>query len=155
MVELCSLDQKEDEELVHGLLQEFVEHTGSVVAKDVLNSWPEICSKFVKVFPYEYQRALKSLRFEDKQGEIQNAPVEPKVKDIEESVIDSGSEKRKLDMIIDKTRGFIKYKRETGIYRDATERQKDWEEVYNFNHVRKNLKVQAARCMVRSRSSYF
>lgn len=152
MVELCPLDQKEDLEIVHGLLQEFVDHTGSVVAKDVLNSWPGICSKFVKVFPYEYQRALKSLRFEKNECGVQSASVEPKVEDIEESVTDIVRSEKRKDMIIDKTRGFIKYKRETGIYRDATERQKDWEEVYNFTHVRKNLKVQAARCMVRSHS---
>lgn len=151
MVELCPLDKKEDRELVHGLLQEFVEHTGSVVAKDVLNSWPGICSKFVKVFPYEYQRALKSLQAEETECEAENVTNdhddEPKVKDIEEAVIDGSAEKRKLDKILDKTRGFIKYKRETGLYRDATERQKDWNEVYNLPHVRKNLKTQAARCM--------
>lgn len=44
-------------------------------------------------------------------------------------------------------RGFIKYKRETAIYRNAVERQKDYNEVYNFPHVRKTLKIQAARCM--------
>lgn len=148
MVELCPLDQKEDIELVHGLLKEFVHHTGSVVATEVLGSWPGICTKFVKVFPYEYQRALKSMHIKEPSSAVEVARIdEPKVKDIEEAVLDGGSEKRKLDMILDKTRGFIKYKRETGMYRDATERQKDWNEVYNFNHVRKNLRIQAARCM--------
>lgn len=154
-VELCPLDQKEDRELVRGLLEEFLEHTGSVMAKDVLNSWPGICSKFVKVFPYEYQRALKALEAE-KNAIIKESKAitngfaeeqEPKVKDIEEAVLDGMIEQRKLDKILDKTRGFIKYKRETGIYRNAVERQKDWGEVYNFPHVRKNLKMQAARCM--------
>lgn len=41
----------------------------------------------------------------------------------------------------------MKYKRETSVYRNAAERQKDWNEVYNLPNVRKTLKVQAARCM--------
>lgn len=41
----------------------------------------------------------------------------------------------------------MKYKREQSAYRNATERQKDYNEVYNFSRVRKTLKVQAARCM--------
>lgn len=152
-VELVPLDNKDDRELVHSLLKEFEQNTGSVMAKDVLNSWPGICSKFVKVFPYEYQRALKTLEAEKNQVVVETKPIanghdkEPTVKDIEESVQDGENEQRKLEKVLDKTRGFIKYKRETGIYRNATERQKDWEEVYNLPHVRKNLKVQAARCM--------
>lgn len=148
-VELVPMDHKEDRELVHGLLEEFLQHTGSVMAQDVLNSWPGICSKFVKVFPFEYQRALKALEAEKNEivKPVANGEVEPSVKDIEEAVQDGAVEKRKLDMILDKTRGFIKYKRQTGIYRDATERQKDYNEVYNLQHVRKNLRMQAARCM--------
>lgn len=152
-VELVAMDQKEDRELVHGLLEEFLQHTGSVMAQDVLNSWPGICSKFVKVFPFEYQKALKAQQAEKNEvvkglKAIANGNEdEPKVKDIEESIQDGIAEQRKLDKVLDKTRGFIKYKRETGIYRNAVERQKDYDEVYNFQHVRKNLKVQAARCM--------
>lgn len=44
-------------------------------------------------------------------------------------------------------RGFVKYKRETSMYRPAEARQKDWGEIYNFEGVRKGLRVQAARCM--------
>ena len=153
MVELCPLDQKKDRELVRGLLEEFVQSTGSVVAKDVLNSWPSICSKFVKVFPYEYKRALLAME-EEKKAVVKETKAisnghsdEPIIKDIEEAVQDGNAEQRKLDRVLDKTRGFMKYKRETGMYRNSTERQKDWDEVYNLPHVRKNLKVQAARCM--------
>lgn len=72
---------------------------------------------------------------------------EPKVQDIEEAIQDLAIEKRKAERVLDKTRGFIKYKRETTMYREASERQKDWEEVFNFPHIRKNIKTQAARCM--------
>lgn len=156
-VELCELDEQADRDVVHGLLEEMVQYTGSVMAKDILNSWPGSCSKFVKVFPYEYQLALKALEEErQKQKEeeeqakdidVDNDPYEPKVKDIEEAVKDTALERRKVEKSLDKVRGFIKYKRETGNYRDATTRQKDWDEIYNFGHVRKNLKTQAARCM--------
>lgn len=33
------------------------------------------------------------------------------------------------------------------MYRPAEKRSKDWDEIYNFDHVRKGLRVQAARCM--------
>lgn len=157
-VELCDIDNK-DREVVKGLLEEFVDQTGSVLAKDILNSWPGVCSKFVKVFPYEYQRALKTLEEEKakEKAEEENAqdinvdhdPYEPKkiVKDIEEAVKDMALEKRKIDKNLDKVRGFVKYKRETQPYRPPAERMKDWKEIYNFEHVRRNLKTQAARCM--------
>lgn len=41
----------------------------------------------------------------------------------------------------------MKYKRQTEFYRPAKDRVKDWDEIYNFQGVRKNLRVQAARCM--------
>jgi glutamate synthase (NADPH/NADH) len=43
--------------------------------------------------------------------------------------------------------GFVKYRREIGVYRPAEARMNDWEEIYNFHHVRRGLQVQAARCM--------
>lgn len=148
-VELCPLDKREDQDLVKGLLNEFIQQTGSIVAQEILNEWPAICSKFVKVFPYEYQKALKALEAQEK--EVKKAITvqadEPKVKDIEETIQDADAAQRKLDKMLDKTKGFMKYKRETGMYRPAAERQKDWNEVYNLQHIRRGLKVQAARCM--------
>ncbi|XP_055688026.1 uncharacterized protein LOC129792715 [Lutzomyia longipalpis] len=155
-VELLPLEQPNDIAVVRGLLEEFVEHTDSVIAGEILKDWPSVCSKFVKVFPYEYQRALKALEEEAVEKELKtemksiengNGHTEPAVKDIEDSVQDVAMEKKKLTQILDKTRGFIKYKRETTFYRDPVERQKDWDEVYNFPHVRRNLRRQAARCM--------
>lgn len=153
MVELLGLELDEDRNVVKQLLEEFVETTDSVLAKELLAQWPEPCQQFVKVFPYEYQKALKAQKEEQLlQKDIKaitngTNKNEPKVKDIEESIQDAALAKKKMDQILDKTRGFIKYKRETSIYRNAEERQKDWSEVFNFQHVRKNLKTQAARCM--------
>ncbi|XP_055532181.1 uncharacterized protein LOC129722612 [Wyeomyia smithii] len=153
MVELLGLDLDEDRLVVKTLLEEFVEKTDSEIAKELLSKWPEPCQQFVKVFPYEYQKALKAqkeeLALQKELKAITNGTPkhEPKVKDIEETIQDAALAKKKLDQALDKTRGFIKYKREATSYRNAVERQKDWKEVYNFAHVRKNLKMQAARCM--------
>lgn len=159
MVELLPLDQQEDIDYVKTLLQEFKEKTGSLIAAELLEKWPQPTSKFIKVFPYEYQRALRQLAEEKKAAQPlvngvteQTAPSAVpadtgKVRDIEEAITDGAMEKKRLDMILDKTRGFVKYKRETNMYRPAEKRQKDWDEIYNFAHVRKGLRVQAARCM--------
>ncbi|XP_013383642.1 putative glutamate synthase [NADPH] isoform X1 [Lingula anatina] len=71
---------------------------------------------------------------------------EKTVKDIEEIVADTTAEK-KLEKALDKTRGFVKYKRATYQYRQPAERMKDWNEIYNHKQVQNGLKEQAARCM--------
>ncbi|XP_051158706.1 uncharacterized protein LOC127280028 [Leptopilina boulardi] len=145
MVELLPLDQAEDIDYVKQLLEEFVEKTESLIAQDLLQIWPEPTTRFVKVFPYDYQRALKQME-EQKENELiinGNTDSDSTVKDIEDSVPDSEMEQRKLDKI----KGFMKYEREKMNYRQAEKRVNDWEEIYNFQGVRKGLKVQAARCM--------
>ena len=67
--------------------------------------------------------------------------------DIEDAVSDVVMKKKKREIMLDKTRGFVKYKRETKMYRDPEERQHDWEEIFDFKSVRRGLKTQAARCM--------
>jgi glutamate synthase (NADPH/NADH) len=73
----------------------------------------------------------------------------PPVIDIEDAIADADGAKKmkKREVLLDKTRGFVKYKREARSYRDAAERMKDWDEIYDFKHVRRGLKTQAARCM--------
>lgn len=158
-VDLLLLDQEKDKAVVKELLEEFVAHTGSVVAQQILSTWPKECGKFVKVFPFEYQRALKAIEDEKNAAKnlklvkqnsavpLPNGKGEPDIKDIEEAIQDGDLSEKLAEKILDKTRGFIKYKRQTGVYRDPVERQKDYDEIYNFKHVRKGLKTQAARCM--------
>ena len=67
------------------------------------------------------------------------------INDIEDTVSDDAMKKKKRDVLVDKTRGFVKYKRATKIYRDAEERQNDWEEIFDFKSVKRGLKTQAAR----------
>ena len=86
----------------------------SEVAKNILNDWSSAKGSFVKVFPYEYQRALKEMeeKAEDtcakKKEEAEEE--EPEVADIESVVKDADMIKRKAEIVLDKTRGFVKYK---------------------------------------------
>ncbi|XP_076674514.1 uncharacterized protein LOC143372318 isoform X2 [Andrena cerasifolii] len=147
MVELLALNNPKDMEYVKRLLEDFVEKTGSLIAQDLLKLWPEPTTRFVKVFPYEYQRALKQFEEAERAEQMSNGNLQAtdaRVKDIEDAITDLAMEERKLDKI----RGFMKYKRQTvGIYRPTDSRMKDWDEIYNFQGVRKGLRVQAARCM--------
>lgn len=145
MVELCKLEDKDDVDLVRRLLKEFQELTGSVIAEQLINEFDIRRKEFVKVFPYELQKTLKQKAQENTvEKPVQNH--EPKIQDIEDTLGDA-LEQKKIERVLDKTRGFMKYPRETSIYRAAEKRMKDWDEIYNFPHVRKGLRIQAARCM--------
>lgn len=173
MVELLPLEKEDDVDHVRSLLEEFVEKTSSDVAQELLRSWPESHSKFVKVFPYEYQRALLQQEEEHKKiladspaktngstngfhktdgidGIRVNGSAHEKaahktadIQDIEDTIVNGAINEKSVD----KTRGFLKYGRETQFYRPVEKRMKDWDEIYNFSHVRRGLRVQAARCM--------
>src|SRR5665811_146636 len=80
------------------------------------------------------EEAAQEAAAESIPSEPEKVNNEPKVKDIEETVPD-------------KVRGFMKYPREKTMYRDATKRAEDWDEIYNFTGVRKGLRTQAACCM--------
>lgn len=49
MVHLFPLELEEDIKYVEGLLKEFQEKTGSLIAEDLLKTWPAPTSRFVKV----------------------------------------------------------------------------------------------------------
>ncbi len=67
------------------------------------------------------------------------------VVDIESAIPDSTMEQQNLERVLDKTRGFVKYKRATVQYRDVKERKEDWGEIYNHKQVKEGLRMQAAR----------
>ncbi|XP_014214359.1 putative glutamate synthase [NADPH] isoform X1 [Copidosoma floridanum] len=150
MVELLPLNGKKDIDHVQQLLEEFVEKTGSLIAQEMLQIWPEPTNRIFKVFPYEYQRALKQMEEKEEEEKPTNVAIisngngkTEAVLDIEDVVADTEVAQKKLD----KVKGFIKYKRQGGHYRSVDKRMTDWDEIYNFGGVRKGLKVQAARCM--------
>ncbi|PPR08093.1 hypothetical protein CVT24_010554 [Panaeolus cyanescens] len=70
---------------------------------------------------------------------------EPAVPDVEDSLIDDNTTKQRLNKL-DKTRGFMKYKRLGEAYRPPRKRVKDWKEI-SSRLTESELKYQSARCM--------
>jgi glutamate synthase (NADPH/NADH) large chain len=60
-----------DESILKGLIEYHAECTGSERAKQLLNDWSSSRSKFVKVFPNEYKRALNDLNAASTNGQKQ------------------------------------------------------------------------------------
>jgi glutamate synthase (NADPH/NADH) large chain len=75
MVELSGLDNEEDERFVKDTIAKHVYWTASAYAKGILGSWAENKSRFVKVLPVEYKRALQKMKL---------AELDRKVYDIRE-----------------------------------------------------------------------
>jgi len=71
MVDLLPLELEEDITLFKDLLKEFNEKTGSEVAADILNNFETLRQKIVKVFPQEYQRALKQMAEQSVKPEVE------------------------------------------------------------------------------------
>ncbi|MCC6388023.1 MAG: glutamate synthase large subunit [Dehalococcoidia bacterium] len=74
MVSLERLDEHEDRELVHGLLERHIEYTGSTVAHDLLADWPASAARFIKVMPNEYRRVLNEQRKARENGQQEGQP---------------------------------------------------------------------------------
>ena len=51
-------DAQTDEAILKNLIERHFKHTGSTRARALLDDWSAARSKFVKVFPTEYKRAL-------------------------------------------------------------------------------------------------
>jgi glutamate synthase (NADPH) large chain len=58
MVDLESLDQAADIQLVRDLIQRHVEMTGSAYAAGILAAWRDVQPRFVKIMPRDYKRVL-------------------------------------------------------------------------------------------------
>jgi glutamate synthase (ferredoxin) len=65
MCELEELNDPEDHEIVHRLVRQHVEYTGSIPGQWVLDHWQEAVTKFVKVMPSDYKQALLRLKEEN------------------------------------------------------------------------------------------
>ncbi|KAL1683582.1 hypothetical protein EV122DRAFT_257975 [Schizophyllum commune] len=72
-------------------------------------------------------------------------PHEPSVGDLEDSLVDDATTKQRMHKL-DKTRGFMKYKRLGEAYRPPRKRVKDWKEI-STRLTETELKYQSARCM--------
>ncbi len=62
MVELESVWQKQDKELLHDLIRRHLQWTGSQRAQWILDTWPDMVGRFVKVIPIDYRRAMEKMR---------------------------------------------------------------------------------------------
>lgn len=62
MVELETVWSKEDRNILHDLIERHLHWTGSARAKYILDTWPDIVGKFVKVVPADYRKALEKMR---------------------------------------------------------------------------------------------
>lgn len=76
-----------------------------MVAQQLINEFDIRRKEFVKVFPYEYQRALKQKAVPEA-AVVQNHQAEPKILDIEDTIGDQTQEQKKLERVLDKTRGW-------------------------------------------------
>ena len=143
----CLADMDDEKELaqVTELIHEFAESTGSEIAEHILTEWDTEVKKFIKVYPHEYQRVMKDMLLKkplilgSRRASPATTPSEPK--DIEDLIFDPKDPNQKLDKI----RGFMKYKRIKGYYRETKERVGQWNEVYDFATIRENVRVQATR----------
>jgi glutamate synthase domain-containing protein 2/glutamate synthase domain-containing protein 1/glutamate synthase domain-containing protein 3 len=62
MVDLETVWRPEDKEVLHELIQRHLDWTHSARAKDILQAWPNMVGKFVKVIPIDYRKVLERMR---------------------------------------------------------------------------------------------
>ena len=62
MVELETVWKKGDKDLLYNLIRRHLKWTASVLAKRILNAWPDMVGRFVKVVPIDYRKALEKMR---------------------------------------------------------------------------------------------
>jgi glutamate synthase domain-containing protein 3 len=62
MVDLLPVVEKEDIEKLKSMITRHFEYTGSVKAKEILDTWDYSIDKFVKVFPIDYKLALQRIK---------------------------------------------------------------------------------------------
>ncbi|MDR1128755.1 MAG: glutamate synthase subunit alpha, partial [Treponema sp.] len=65
MVELSGLDTEEDEIFVKEEIGQHIYWTGSAYARGILYGWEDYRTKFVKVLPVEYKKALQEMKLRE------------------------------------------------------------------------------------------
>ena len=74
MVELESVEETQDIDELRSLVEKHAQYTGSTVATSLLANWQQALTRFVKVMPTDYKRALA----EQQAGT--DASIEPEAK---------------------------------------------------------------------------
>jgi len=62
MVELESLWKEEDKNILYDLIRQHLKWTESARARYILDAWPDMVGRFVKVVPIDYRKALEKMR---------------------------------------------------------------------------------------------
>ncbi|KAG9302670.1 hypothetical protein G9A89_007374 [Geosiphon pyriformis] len=158
MVIFETINESKEIAFLRGLIEDHRHYTGSELADRILKNFNQVLPRFVKVMPIDYKFVLDKQRIAAeearKQKEIsqpvlvQEIPIkhkEPSLVDIEDAMLDEQAAKQRTQ-VLDKVRGFMKYKRRVDNYRNPRKRAKDWKEI-NARLSDVELKVQAARCM--------
>ncbi|KAK3069841.1 glutamate synthase [NADH] [Teratosphaeriaceae sp. CCFEE 6253] len=174
MVELSGVEEPQEIAFLRGLIEDHHHYTGSELAARVLLDFTRALPRFVKVLPTDYKRVMaeRAAKEAEKQKNEYPLPILPgmavrelhqasidkqadkeakehkknDLMDIEESIQDGKAEKKRSQLVLDKTRGFMKYKRRAEKYRSAKTRTRDWSEL-STRLDEDELKYQAARCM--------
>ncbi|KAF7877019.1 uncharacterized protein EAF02_008239 [Botrytis sinoallii] len=166
MVEASGIDDPAEIAFVRSLIEDHHHYTGSELAARILLDFNRALRRFVKVLPVDYKRVLqeeaakaaaaKKARFalpflpgnpvREQHEKNQKENKKPSdLQDIEETIGDSAVEKKR-SLVLDKTKGFMKYQRRSEKYRSAKTRTRDWAEL-SKRLDEDELKYQAARCM--------
>ncbi|EIW71096.1 hypothetical protein TREMEDRAFT_42578 [Tremella mesenterica DSM 1558] len=159
-VELGPVNDPQEIAELRSLIEDHRHYTGSEIADRVLRNFHHFLPMFVRVMPLDYKRVLDEeaarIAEEKKRQSVidlipsQTAsqvdlPTEPSIIDVEDAMIDESMTKERLAKV-DKTRGFMKYKRLNEAYRPPRKRVKDWKEI-STRLSTAELKYQSARCM--------
>ncbi|EMR68693.1 putative glutamate synthase protein [Eutypa lata UCREL1] len=158
MVEASTITDPAEVAFVRGLVEDHHHYTGSELAARILVDFNRALPHFVKVLPVDYKRVLEeeAVKAADAKRAEYNLPIissaqgkkddkVAKLQDIEETVGDNAAEKKRA-LVLDKTKGFMKYQRRSEKYRSAKTRTKDWAEL-SQRLDEDELKYQSARCM--------
>ncbi|ERF77084.1 glutamate synthase [Endocarpon pusillum Z07020] len=173
MVEVSGLEDPQEIAFVRGLIEDHHHYTGSELAARILLDFTRALPRFVKVLPVDYKRvmeaeakkaeeakkaqyslpilpgtAVRTMHEEHRKKDFAEEEKQKKkdMLDLEDSVGDEKKEKKRNALILDKTRGFMKYTRRAEKYRNPQTRIKDWAELSSRLN-EDELKFQAARCM--------
>lgn len=173
MVEISGLEDPTEIAYVRGMIEDHHHYTGSELAARILLDFTRALPRFVKVLPIDYKRVMQEEAAKAEAAKKAEYPLpllpgnpvrtaheeykkhaneqEAKQKkkdmlDIEETIQDAKQEKHKSKLILDKTRGFMKYTRRSEKYRNPMTRTRDWGELSSRLN-EDELKYQSARCM--------
>lgn len=173
MVELSGIEDPAEIAYVRGLIEDHHHYTGSELAARILLDFNRALPRFIKVLPTDYKRVMEAEAAKKAEAAKAEYPLpilpgqavrnlhEEQIKakeekdvhkkksdllDIEESVGDAAAEKKRSALVLDKTRGFMKYQRRSEKYRNPKTRTRDWQEI-SSRLGEDELKYQTARCM--------